>query len=398
MTLTLTNETVTMPNESFAPVPTAIRPPQPPTDDEMLAWAMEKGLALTPVKEFETEFALSIATRLRNRCGKEIYQTAGYDLPLFSRSAAEALFPASLQTKNEDSLITWSAPTQADVKMLLGLMLEDAKALCAGLTRALQKPSERSIYVCATIIAPMEISWVKMARGVSRLYINFMFVLSDEAAEIHPPKLGDAKKKIEMELDASSTAAIRAQITEDVTTMASWGMPLSAGWHSNWMGKEAEVAAAAAAAARDKPKKRKPRSRKPRSRKMRSSRKAAASSRKAAASSRKAAASSSCRHRSGSSSEEESSSEESSSESGEEESSEEAAPEVDLDCEILEEKRSSGRAKVWFRVVWDHTRYEPAWEAWRKLGGAVGSPVETWEPLESLEDTPALARWRGWLT
>ena len=34
--------------------------------------------------------------RLRGRLGENVYQMAAYDLPLFSRSADEAIFPSSL--------------------------------------------------------------------------------------------------------------------------------------------------------------------------------------------------------------------------------------------------------------------------------------------------------------
>ena len=66
-----------------------------------------------------------------------------------------------------------------------------------------------------------------------------------------------------------------------------------------------------------------------------------------------------------------------------------AAPTYEVDC-IVQESKSSGKARKWFRVRW--LGYEPAWEAWRESGEA-GSPLETWEPLSHVKHTDALRRW-----
>ena len=49
-------------------------------------------------------------------------------------------------------------------------------------------PYEPVVRVLATIISGAEISHVKLARGVERLYTNLMYVLTDKAGTIHFPK------------------------------------------------------------------------------------------------------------------------------------------------------------------------------------------------------------------
>lgn len=60
---------------------------------------------------------------------------------------------------------------------------------------------------------------------------------------------------------------------------------------------------------------------------------------------------------------------------------------------ILEEREvrgKRGRVRREFRVRW--RGYHASWEAWR-ISGAVGSPIETWEPHTNVESTQALIDW-----
>ena len=57
---------------------------------------------------------------------------------------------------------------------------------------------------------------------------------------------------------------------------------------------------------------------------------------------------------------------------------------------IVEEKMH--RRSAWFLVRW--AGYQPAWEAWR-VHGAIGSPVETWEPFRMVKNTEALEAWQN---
>ena len=61
--------------------------------------------------------------------------------------------------------------------------------------------------------------------------------------------------------------------------------------------------------------------------------------------------------------------------------------------EILREKKTDGRARVWYLVKW--LGYEPEWEEWR-ISGELGEPVTTWEPRINMLGTEALETWEFW--
>ena len=61
----------------------------------------------------------------------------------------------------------------------------------------------------------------------------------------------------------------------------------------------------------------------------------------------------------------------------------------EIDC-ILEVVRTQGKAKTWVLVRW--AGYEPDWERWR-IQGAVGTALETWEPISVVWRTEAWAAW-----
>ena len=90
-----------------------------------------------------------------------------------------------------------------------------------------QSPSEPVVRVVATIIEGAEISHVKLARSVERLYVNFMYVLTDEAGLVHYPK--DAARN-EIAMNLAQITAIRAQVATDAARMGEMGINLSAGW------------------------------------------------------------------------------------------------------------------------------------------------------------------------
>jgi hypothetical protein len=58
--------------------------------------------------------------------------------------------------------------------------------------------------------------------------------------------------------------------------------------------------------------------------------------------------------------------------------------------DILEERKSSGKARSWFKVRWQG--YHPSWEAWR-IEGEPGTPLVTWEPMCNVMGTEALKKW-----
>ena len=90
--------------------------------------------------------------------------------------------------------MTWRATTSAQVRLMLGTLLTDLKGPTAGVSRGLRTASESCIRVIATLIPPLEVSWVRVASGLHRLYVNMIYVLSDEAGEMHFPK--DANRRL----------------------------------------------------------------------------------------------------------------------------------------------------------------------------------------------------------
>ena len=58
--------------------------------------------------------------------------------------------------------------------------------------------------------------------------------------------------------------------------------------------------------------------------------------------------------------------------------------------DILEERKSSGKARSWFKVRWQG--YHPSWEAWR-IEGEPGTPLVTCEPMCNVMGTEALKKW-----
>lgn len=64
-------------------------------------------------------------------------------------------------------------------------------------------------------------------RSEDRLYVNLMYVLSDEAGELHLPK--DEKKR-ELSFTNESMQLIRQQILRDARILKDKKAPLSAGW------------------------------------------------------------------------------------------------------------------------------------------------------------------------
>ena len=62
------------------------------------------------------------------------------------------------------------------------------------MSRGLRTASDPCIQVIATLIPPLEVSWVRVASGLHRLYVNMIYVLSDEAWEMHFPK--DANRRL----------------------------------------------------------------------------------------------------------------------------------------------------------------------------------------------------------
>ena len=117
-----------------------------PTEEELPALLAKMGLAALPLTSYKSTFVKSVTTRLTNREGKALYQSAAYNLPLFPRSAAEPLFPSSLLATTEDGkTLTWRATTQPEVATLLG----------SSAPRLPTSPSNFTQYPCSAFVCSL---------------------------------------------------------------------------------------------------------------------------------------------------------------------------------------------------------------------------------------------------
>ena len=194
---------------------------------QMLSLAEECGYVCEPTTKFRHEFILSITSRMVHRQGKNIYQAAAFPVPLFPRQAAIDMFGMTNVTTQTSSCWTWKVESLAELATILGSMLNEAGKNCAGLTRALTTKSEPTARALAMLIPPFEVSVVRVARGVDRLYVNMMYMLWDQGGGFHPPK---DDEKVELEYTAEEIAAFRAMILMDARQLAAQGAPLSSSW------------------------------------------------------------------------------------------------------------------------------------------------------------------------
>ena len=77
-----------------------------PQLQELMRLSTELGYSVVQTSKLEFELARIIFSKLKNRWGRDIYQSAAESIPVFPRAAAELLIPASLVTVNNKDLIT----------------------------------------------------------------------------------------------------------------------------------------------------------------------------------------------------------------------------------------------------------------------------------------------------
>ena len=147
--------------------------------ENFFALSVKMGYAPMPLHRFKTELSRSISMRMCQRIGVEIYQGAAYHLSSIPCLEADQVLPQKLKTTNTSTVVTWKAASVAAVLKMVGPVLQLSE-MCAGISRALMTPSESVIRVVASIIPPVEISYV-LKNNTDRLYVNFNYVLSDEA-------------------------------------------------------------------------------------------------------------------------------------------------------------------------------------------------------------------------
>eukprot|EP00965_Chrysotila_dentata_P194957 6176698-Pleurochrysis_carterae.AAC.1 len=102
----------------------------------------EAGLRDTAARILPKKIVDAVTNRLKMREGIFVYQSAALHLSNFPRAAAEQLFPPSLLSSKTDKAMTWSLDTTSKVESFMGNLLAVPHHLVAGVSRALQKPSE----------------------------------------------------------------------------------------------------------------------------------------------------------------------------------------------------------------------------------------------------------------
>ena len=191
--------------------------------------ASELGFFLQQKSVMLLELALAIEQRLLNREGGLVFQSAAFHIPGFPRMLAEELFPQELiiQEMLSDKVSTWRAESLPNLRTMLAEVLTSSPKT-TGLSRALQKPSERVIRVIAMLIPDLEISWVRESCGREKLFVNFMYILADEDGELHLPK--DSQRR-EIQISAQEMRGIRREVLADVLLMSTEDKPLSAAFY-----------------------------------------------------------------------------------------------------------------------------------------------------------------------
>ena len=112
-------------------------------ETQLIEMAHRLGYAVTPISKSRQELARAIASRMVNRKGDFVYQSAAFSITNFPLSALESIFPDNLLTNDPDAPKTWSLPSVGCVSTILGPLLQDIP-MCGGASRALKTASERA--------------------------------------------------------------------------------------------------------------------------------------------------------------------------------------------------------------------------------------------------------------
>ena len=298
---------------------TVVVPKIDPRIATLYALAESLGYDLTPTSNNRREIALSLLNRMRPRSSTHVYQAAAYSLFNIPRECMQKILPGDLVTTETTAVMTWRMETMQDLSRSLEPLLNVYGSNSAGLTKPITTQSELFVRVVATMLPPMEISHVKMARGVDRIYINMQWILMDQAGELHPPK--DAKRN-EMALAPELEAEMRAKVLADAAMLHEHGTQLSPAWLRQLGVDDRERTAlmlnAPAAMEKKRPSKRK--------------------------------------------------------------------------ASTFNAETILAETSTQYLVRWEG--YDSSWEAWR-ISGAVGSPLETWEPKSNLMGSLALEQWQA---
>ena len=153
-------------------------------EDAVLIDLVTRALALNhvcyPITKLKKALGTAIATRMRTRIGKYIWQTGTGSVDNFPLKAAEQVLPDRLVTSPPGSSTkTWEAATMQDVVEMTSSLIAESDFYSAGCTRGLMTDSERVIRVVATLIPTVKITHVERS-GMEMLRFTFQYVLADE--------------------------------------------------------------------------------------------------------------------------------------------------------------------------------------------------------------------------
>ena len=305
----------------------------------MLQLSKRCGFVCTALTEYKIVVANAIASRLLHRSGKSVYQSVSFNIPLFAREAAVEIFGETGLVENTTTAVHWKLKTMASCATVMEALIPGASTSnCVGMSRALLSESETTALVIAILMPTLEVKWETEAKGGSCLRVNFLYVLMDADGEVHAPK---DENRVQVDI-GHIEQDLRQRVLLDARGMIDRGIPLSSGWYRQLglMQEAAAVAACEGAGVRPV---------------------AAKAVAKAAA---KAAV-------------------------GKEGVTKKTHWNV---SRIIEERSSTGKAKVHFLVEW--VGYHPTWERYR-INGVVGDPIQTWEVLKAIRYTEAFYHWRG---
>jgi G:T-mismatch repair DNA endonuclease (very short patch repair protein) len=190
------------------------------------ALAYDAGYVIKSLESFREDLGAAIATRMRTRSRKYMWQTSSFSVHDFPREALLSL-PEGLKTQDSPNLLQYNADSMAQVEELAASILRCTKSV-RGLTRLLKKPSEPAARLVATLSA-LTLTWKKPQQLRSRpaLVVDLQFVISTQHGEVHPPK--DSSRR-EMHVSDAIMTMWRRKILADIKLHAEMGSRLAAGY------------------------------------------------------------------------------------------------------------------------------------------------------------------------
>ena len=306
---------------------------------DMKSLALSLAHVAFPLHKLQKSLGCAMATRMRARAGKYIWQTVQGCVENFPLEAATQILPEQLMS-GQGSTASWTATSVLEVVVLARPLIELSASFSAGCSRAVFSPSERVVRVVATIIPNLTLRWVS-----DTVRYDFQDVLADEDGELHSPK--DANRN-EIELTEELEGAVRQQVLADIAQMADAGVPLAPGFLRQ-LGRQDEAAVVEAKLHNVQP--------------------------VPEVALHGAPSLDHLPHQE------------------EKKQRRKSASYFKID-HIVEAKAATRLTEATFLVQWEG--YHPSWEAWR-ISGEVGSPILTWEPWSSVRRTKALEAWQAQL-